>query len=895
MAEAAENQGTPTAPARWWLRRTAAVLLTTGPLIGGLLPGPATAAERARTYDRSAAHTAADTTADAKARTAVRTEAPQRAGSGSRTADISINTLSPATPKKGDTLSVTGTVTNNGRSAITDGRIGLRIGSGANSRSALEQNAGRKDYLPGADGEEVKGKDATTEVGSMRPGIRRPFKLKLPVSALKMSSSGVYQVGVTLTAQTRERPYDQIFGIERTFLPWQTSDAENKTGLTYLWPLISSSHLTARTQSDEAQTPVFRNDDLAKELAPGGRLQQMVNLGKDLPITWMIDPDLLATVNAMTESYRVQKKGGGTVAGKGQAYAKQWLMELQSAVKGEEVATLPFADTDVASLAHRGRNVPGALGDLGSATKRATTTVESILHTRPSADYAWPVEGAVDPSIVDVATSAGAHNVIARSDSLRDTALSYTPTSARPIGGGNTALVADARLSKVFEGDMTRAGATSRAVQRFLAETRAVTAQVPGKQRNILVAPQRTPSADQAQAMALALSSLQKDGRWVEGSDLSEAAKAKPDPRANRRVPSSSQYPASLRKQELPTEAYRHVQNTKRLVGDFKKILTREDRVETPFGSAVERGESASWRGDAEGAANYRDGVRDYLVGLTKEVHLIQKSPITLSGRSATIPVTVQNNLVQGVDGLELRLKSRRRIGLDVGEAQKVKIDGEHSQSVKFSTTAKANGRAYVEAQLYTRDGKPYGKRMVFQVNVTSITSTVLLVIAGGVLLVVLAGVRMYTTRKRNGGGVPATESGQGPDGPDEDADQDADQDADDSGSGSSGSGSGSDTDSGSGSDSDSDSGSGSGSDADGQDGTDPADGPGEDSVDQRPGPSSSEAAEPEEAAKASPAVGTTGSDPEKPEEPAAGGTRIGADTGNGSGSVSGAGEKVDR
>ena len=71
---------------------------------------------------------------------------------------------------------------------------------------------------------------------------------------------------------------------------------------------------------------------------------------------------------------------------------------------------------------------------------------------------------------------------------------------------------------------------------------------------------------------------------------------------------------------------------------------------------------------------------------------------------------------------------------------------------MKFSTTAKANGLAFVEAQLYTKDGKPYGKPMVFKVNVTSITSTVLLVIAGGVLLVVLAGVRMYTTRKRNGG-----------------------------------------------------------------------------------------------------------------------------------------------
>ncbi|RAJ66516.1 hypothetical protein K378_02685 [Streptomyces sp. Amel2xB2] len=868
MAEAAENQGTPTAPARRWLRRTAALLLTTGPLIGGMLPAPAVAAE-------GAAHTANAETAAASSVSA----APHRTGTGSRTADISINTLSPATPQKGDTLSVTGTVVNNGRSSITDAAVGLRIGRGADSRSALEQNADRKDYLPGADGKKVEGKHATAKVGSMRPGIRSSFKLKLPVSALKMDASGVYQLGVTLTGQTRERPYDQILGIERSFLPWQESDAEHKTELTYLWPLISSSHLTARTQSDEAQTPVFRNDDLAKELAPGGRLQQMVNLGKDLPITWMIDPDLLATVNAMTERYRVEKKGGGTVAGKGQTYAKQWLMDLQNAVKGEEVATLPFADTDVASLAHRGKNVPGALGDLDSATKRAKTTIESILHTEPSTDFAWPVEGAIDPSIVDVATSAGAHNVIARSDSFRDTALSYTPTSARPIGGGNTALVADARLSEIFEGDMTRPGATSRAVQRFLAETQALTDQVPGKQRSVLVAPQRMPTAQQAQAMALALSSLQKHGLWAEGSDLSEAADAKPDAGANRRVPSGGQYPSSLRKQELPTKAYRHVQDTKRLVGDFKKVLTREDRVVTPFGSAVERGESSSWRGDAEGAANYRDGVRDYLVGLSKEVRLIQKTPITLSGRSATIPVTVQNNLVQGVEGLELRLKSRRRIGLDVGKPQAVKIDGEHSQSVKFSTTAKANGRAYVEAQLYTKDGKPYGRPMVFQVNVTSITSTVLLVIAGGVLLVVLAGVRMYTTRKRNGGGAAASGEDEPGSGPDEDAGD----------SGSSGPESGPGEGSG-------------GDDPSGTDGPAGADDTGStdkgSADDGRPAPDSAHAhAEPEAAPTASPEAGAAApeaSEPGNPGEPAAP-VDTGARTGKGSGSVPDTGEKVDR
>jgi hypothetical protein len=759
VAEAAEIQGIPTAPVRGSsamsrrlgpLRRrltprlplrTASVLLAVTPIVGALLPVPtANAAGAAQAAPQGAAAGAAPGAAPAAAR-----------GTGSHTTEVSLNTLSPTAPQKGDTLTVTGTVTNNGAATLAGGRVGLRVGPALGSRSSLEQAFKHPSHLSGAGGLAVHNKDAMAQIGTMRPGARRPFKLKVPVSELHLGSSGAYQLGVTMTGKTRRHPYDQLLGTARSVLPWQTSDAQKKTSLTYLWPLVSTSHMTARTQSDEQQTPVFRSDSLAKELAPGGRLQQMVELGKDLPVSWVIDPDLLATVDAMTKRYRVQTADGGTKPGHGQAIAKKWLLDLQHAVKSKQVVSLPFADPDLASLAHHGRNVPGALSHLRPATQLGADTISTILHVNPTTDYAWPYDGAVDPSIVDVATSAGAHYVIARGDSLGDPQLPYAPTAVRPIGHGRTAMVADTGLSRAFEGDMSKPGATSRAVEHFLADTQAVTEQTPTRQRSVLVAPQRMPSTSQVQAMAFALSSLKKSGRWTQSSSLAQAAKAAPDPRANHRVPSGARYPASLRRQEVPTQAYERVRHTRGTLADFQQILTQDYRVVTPFGSSLEREFSNSWRENTKAGEKFRKSVQGYLVGLTKKVKLIQKSPITLSGRSATIPVTVQNNLVQGIDGLELRLTSSRRIGLDVGQPQPVRVDGGHSQSVKFPTTAKANGRSYVVAQLYTKDGRPYGKPMRFKVNVTSITSTVLLVIAGGVLLVVLAGVRMYTTRKRKG------------------------------------------------------------------------------------------------------------------------------------------------
>ncbi|WP_079127407.1 DUF6049 family protein [Streptomyces sp. TP-A0874] len=719
MAEAAQFQGTSSVPARRWLRRGIALLAAT-PLLAGVLQLPAPETARA-------AETA----------------------SSARSVKVSIDSLSPAAPAKSDTITLTGTVTNDTRSKIDDASIGLRLTEPLNSRSAVDAAAKRKGYSYAADGHEVGG-GHTLEIDKLPSGGSRSFSLSVPVKDLELGASpAVYQLGVSLTGHTANQPVPQVLGIARTFLPWQPSQSGKKTRISYMWPLISGPRLSAETASDPQQTPRFRDDTLAEELAPGGRLQQLVELGKDLPVSWVIDPDLLVSVEAMTGSYKVEQPDGSVKAGKDQELAKKWLGELTAAVKDREVVALPFADPDLASLAHQGKDVSGALSHLKPATDLGSLTVETILGRKPRTDFAWPVAGALDSSIVDVATSAGAHNLIARGDSLRDpSGLPYTPTAARPIGGGNTVLVADTGLSKAFQGGMSSPGSSVRAVQRFLAQTLMISMQSPDTRRSIVVAPDRMPSAEQAQSMARAVEAL-KDGDWMAPLDLGDAANAAPDPQATDRVPGPRSYPGSLRKQELPTAAFEEIQGTQSALTGFQVVLSQPDRVVTPFSSAIMRGLSTSWRGDAEAATVFRSSVQEHLSALTQGVRLIQKSKQTLSGRSATIPVTVENNLVQGVKGLKLKLTSSQPNRLDVGTEQPVLIEGEHSQSVKFPTTANANGFVWVKAQLYTEDGTPYGAPMTFQVNVTEITSTVMLVIAGGVLLLVLAGVRMYTQRKR--------------------------------------------------------------------------------------------------------------------------------------------------
>ncbi|MCX4882082.1 DUF6049 family protein [Streptomyces sp. NBC_00847] len=726
MAEAADFQGTHPSPARRWLRRTGA-LLAGAPLLAGLLQLPCSVSADAA--DQSSSQDA----------------------SGTGSVSVALDSLSPDVPTDGDTLTVSGTVTNNGKQTVTGAHVGLSVGPELNTRSDVQDTAQRSDSVQGSTGTEVGGK-YVEKFSKLTPGVAEPFSITVPVDKLDLGGDGVYQFAVSLSGQTPAQPWDKLLGIERTFLPWQPDDADTKTKTTFLWPLVSTVHMTAETGSNEQQTPVFLNDDLAKEISPGGRLDEMLSLGKDLDVTWVIDPDLLASIDAMTRSYRVRTDNGSTTAGTHQAAAKQWLDELQQAVSDKEVVALPFADPDLASLAHNGTSVSGSLSHLKEATDVVANTVEPILHVKPNTDFAWPVDGAVDPSIIKVATSAGADKVIARSDSLQETAgLPYTPSAARPIGGGTTAVVADARLSTVFQGDLTKASATTLAVQQFLAQSLTLDKQTK-KQRSIVVAPQRMPTTRQAQAMAVALTALQ-GSNWSESQDLASAAKAKPDPGATTKVPSTSAYPSSLRKQELPHSAFDAIATTQDKLDNFQVILSDESRVVTPFGRAMNRGMSTSWRGRPDDAESFRINVENHLAELTSQVKLIDKSDTKLSGRSATIPVTVQNNLVQGVEHLTLRLTStsptRLQIGGDAYQEQPVTVSGGHSQTVKFTTSAKANGQATVVAQLYTQDGQEYGDAVTFDVKVTEFTATVMLVIGGGFLLLVLAGFRMYTQRKR--------------------------------------------------------------------------------------------------------------------------------------------------
>ncbi|MGK4582102.1 DUF6049 family protein [Kitasatospora sp. HPMI-4] len=696
--------------------------------------------------------------------------APAASSSSDYPASVAIDTVTPTVVGQNDTIQVTGRVTNSGAAELKQIHAGVRAsqtGRPLGTRSDIARVADR-DEPTGQDGVDLP--SPAPELGNVPPGQTRSFTLQVSPSDLKISKGGVYELAVDVWGGTADQPRSHALGIAHTFLPYTVDQSAKPTQVATLWPLTHAPELVAQTMPDNDQVPVLRDDSLATELAPGGRLYKLVDIGEKLPgLTWVVDPDLLDTVYAMTRPYRVQKPGtagesakeDNTVPGTGRAAATAWLAKLRQAVTtaGDEVVALPYADPDIASVAHNGAQLTGMDTTLRKAGTAGQVTAEGRLATDVRGSVAWPYQGRLDRQIVDLSRTMGDNLLLVDGDDMPDS-LNYTPNAARQIGQGQTAVVADHTISQLFDADLATAQARTSATQRFLAETMMVTQQLPETQRNLLVMPPRKLTVGTATALADAITAAQK-GNWINQVKLTTVASATPDPGANTGVQSPGDYPGGLHDSELSGSA---LEKTLGMEGDLDqllRILTQPQRVRGPFNAAMVRSMSTQWRDQAKDGEAYRNGAQDYLANLVSAVKVLPKRIITLAGDNGTLLVSVKNDLNQAVGNLQVRLTSGQVNRLNVGPAENVVLDATTSRTLRFPAEAQVNGTVQMTAQLWTTgaDPQPYGPPMTFQVDVTDVTSGVLYAIGGGVVLILLAGIRFYLQRKKRVG-EPGSDDG---------------------------------------------------------------------------------------------------------------------------------------
>ncbi|MFF2042863.1 DUF6049 family protein [Kitasatospora sp. NPDC058170] len=668
-----------------------------------------------------------------------------------------------ATPN--GTVTIKGHVTNGGKSVLKTAHAAARkpwAGKPLTTRSELAAVTARTGPV-GADGIELDSPQfALNELG---PGQSQAYTLGIAVSDLQLSGEGLYELAVDVWGSTADNQRDRPLGIARTFLPYDDPavNEAQPSKVTTLWPLVHAPVLAAQTASDNDQSiPVLRDDSLTAEFSPGGRLYELVDTGAKLPgLTWVVDPDLLDTAFAMTKAYRVQKPGtqgqsakdDNVVQGGGQAAATAWLDKLRAAVAkpGSQVVALPYADPDIASIAHNGADLPGVDAALGKAATAGRLTVEGRLSVDTRADVAWPYQGYLDQQVAGLTQRTGSGLVLVNGASLPESdGLKYTPTAPRPIGNGQTGVVADSTVSELFEADLSTPQAQTEAVQRFLAETYVISRQEPQNPRGLLVMPPRELTANNAKALATALLTAQA-GKWVEPVKLDVLAAGAPDPKANSAVPAATDYPAQARASELSSLELTDTIRIQSELDKLMRILTLPQRVRGPFSAAMVRSMSTEWRSQPPAGSTYRDGVSTYLGELTKAVKVPKKTVITFAGDTGVLQVSVRNDLTQTVTNLELVLTPSQPNRLKVGAPEPIVLPAAQSVTLRFAAEAHNNGPVSMTAQLRTTgpDPQPYGEPVTFTVEVTSVTNGVLYVFGGGLVLLLLAGLRFYRQRKR--------------------------------------------------------------------------------------------------------------------------------------------------
>ena len=685
---------------------------------------------------------------------------------------VSLTSISPVS----GSVTITGTVKNSGSSAISvDVGAAVDVQGGPLTRSGIASIAASTTPQSN-DAPELSA--PVDNLGSLAPGATSaPFTLTVSVSSLKLTQLGVYQLDVVATdGSSSASSSPQRLGILRTFLPYYTSGAK-ATEVATLWPLVDTPRVQPQqydvTQSQQA---VLTDDTLAAELGADGRLGQLESIGASatgLNLSWVIDPDLVSTVHSMSGSYRVSDGSSDqvatvnagchcTTAGTGSAAATSWLESLQTALTGltsQQVISLPFADPDLALLAHHTADAQ-ALYKSGSLTDAAGIggTGLDLLKVTADDSVAWPYQGYIDQSVVNLAhTDLGDTQIIANSESLpTPSTMNYTPNAARSLSDGMTAVVADSTISNIFSGDLSTTSERVMAEQRFLAETLEITEERPeaAQPRAILIAPPRDMTASAADTLVAALQSA-VSGKWIETVPYGTVAKATPTPGVGSTMTS---YPSSVKggeQQDLPD-----VVGVQSSLDELQKVIIPPNPYRAPFYAAILRSVSTAWRGQSQAGTDYLTNIREYMVALQGAVS-IRTDNITLPGSStATIPITDENNLPQTVTNLEVKLVSEfpNRLKIKSNDVQTVTVSGETKPSYKFQVQALVNGQVTMTAQLYTtlNGVEAFGPPVPFTVNVTQVSSGVIAVIAGGMLLVMLAGLRLYWKRKKNVAAVPA-------------------------------------------------------------------------------------------------------------------------------------------
>lgn len=598
------------------------------------------------------------------------------------TVQVVLDSLLPFVPTENGQLHITGRLVNTSTATINEPAAQLRL-----SPEPIAGSAGIDAVLAPA-GVPTSAVRTLHIDQPLNPGAQATFTFDLPFRQLPLARAGTYALAITAEGA------DAVpIGSLHTFLPWypNSNKSAHAIGVVWMWPLADA---PARTANN-----VFLNSQTPSSLSPGGRLANLVDVGREFSATlsWMIDPALVQSADDISRGYQVVEDGA-VVVGNRSTDALRWLNELRASIAPSNSRAIAYADVD-ASADRR--------NDLSADVVRAMTLAQpitsNILKSVVTGGVYWTPSGRLDQRTANLLSSAGATTVI-----MSTQAMAGDPNQPRqgiadyPTNFGNlTAVLADARISATLSMPQRNASEAILARQRYLAETAAIADSATGDADLTIVAAPTDLRWDPSSSFLRSVLRSTQTAPWMRPASMSSLESGVRS--------SSARLPyAAVNSGELSAAYLDRVQRVQQRVKQLTAIQAAPTTVNQSYSEALLRAQSAAWRTEPATGNALVSAISRELSAQINLVRPISSGTITFSGDSGDVPVTLANDGSSTVNvGLALigepasRLESEPKTNIIIEPGQKI--------SVEIPVRVVGGDPLPTQVQILTPNAAPYG------------------------------------------------------------------------------------------------------------------------------------------------------------------------------------------
>jgi hypothetical protein len=654
---------------------------------------------------------------------------------------VSVTGVSPQVLEPGQDLTVTATLRNDGDEVVEAPRASVRIYRYRMSdRDELAAWADAGATSPIGDVAGTTALDAP-----LAPGASVSVQVLVPAADIRLlrTDDAWGPRGLTLdVGDGSER-----VGVDRTFLLWASADevptAHVRVLSSVVGPAARPTGAAAGAAADAAEDPDgaeaaptptptgpptggtgdpdAAEDPLEALTSSGGRLGRLLQATAGFPfVSWAVDPAL------------VDRAATGSPA------AQTWLTGLTDAAADREVLRLPWADPDLAAIAHAGQD---SSTDLLRLATGVTGQQESSTLWRDARPVLWAADDVPDDATAARAAGSGdGAPLVVGPDALPATGsgTAGAPATVRTPAGALTALVPDETLTSLLAEPAAAQPAVTpaTAAQRMLAETAVLARSDDADTTYALATTPRDwePSTAVTQAQLAAL----RDAPWVDTETVADVLTAHAAGEADGNGAGRADLPASERSGTELTPAWVNALGAQwRAAGEFASVVDDPAALLDGLDADLVAPLAVAWRQDPDGRTVAVDEAIAEGEARQSGLSVLLNEQFTVISSSAQISVAVQNQLDQTA---RVRVELRPHKGcLDTTRSELTEVAPNSETAVSLTLRATANCDVDVDVSLVSESGRELATPVTFSARVAPTIESVGSIVVGVLLALALA------------------------------------------------------------------------------------------------------------------------------------------------------------